>query len=520
MLILFPAAGQTRVHDVIKGDTFEEIEGRGLVVRTEPDQAKVFIDGMERGLSPLTLNSISGGVHVIRITKDGYGDRVFQVTIPASGRLVVSIELKETTGQVLVSFKRGENSPPPALYPFEPEITIDGTSVSYTEGKTVVLPAGYRTIKVRAFGWEDASVTVFVRDGFLINADLVLNPAPFLVSGAALSRTRFNPGNSGSLGTTALNFEVSAPGTAKIRVRDQNGETVYTAELPRFTARLQSAVWSGKTADGRPLPDGVYTIAMEAESLPWDDSPPLSQAVSLEVLIDSSLDIYPLSLAGGVPGLINTASPAVLPPGSFQVEGTLRFGSVTEYGGAFSSLPFEAAARFSAMEKLEIGAALLAIPVFDFKAVWGLGASAKWLFFRSPLELAAGLSFVWSEEPSLSPQDEGLSLYVPLACNFGAFSLLFSPGLRWAFFKETEVSVFLPLGFLYKWEYIAAGLSLRPGIELWNKEPGTDLFTLRLGAEVKFYPPPSSLVYTLFGGVWFGGQAAGGFGGAAIGIIY
>ncbi|MDR0601168.1 MAG: PEGA domain-containing protein [Treponema sp.] len=530
-----PASAQTGVSEVIRGDSFREVAGKGLVIRTEPDQAKVFVDGVERGLTPLTLDTIRSGIHVVRIFKEGYRERIFNVTLSSSSRLVMSVELEASAGQALITLRRSEGSPPPGSYPLEPEILVDGKSVPFSPaelaaGVGMTLPVGYHTIQARAFGWEDTVTTVYIREGFIIPAELVLAPAPFRIIKADTARPRFNPANSGSLGITRFSLEVSGPGRALLTVQAPDGETVYTSELGPFTSRFQTADWNGRAVTSRNsagiLPNGAYRVTIDGFSIPRDGSEPARHSVSFEVAIDSSISIYPLSLNGAVPGLIFAATPAALPRGSFQLEGGLVFGSPAG-GGAFSSLPFEGGIRLSVIEGLELAAALNAVPVFGEDAFWGFALSAKWRFVRTasrfPLEAAAGLSYAWSQEDGRTPQKEGLSVRLPLSLDFRRLSLIFAPGIRTAFPEDPLPRLFFPAGILFRHAYITAGVSFLPEISFSARQKNREKegpAVLELGAEIKWYPSPSVLVYTISGGLRMDASGIRGFGGVGIGIIY
>ncbi|MDR1420623.1 MAG: PEGA domain-containing protein [Treponema sp.] len=522
---------QTEIDEVIKGDFFREVAGRGLTVRTEPDQAKVFVDGVEQGLTPLTLD-VRSGIHIVRISKEGYRERIFNITLSASGRLVMSVELEASSGQTIITVRRGEGGPPPGLYPLVPEILIDGKATPFSPeelaaGAGVTLPVGHHTIRFRAFGWEDASATVYIREGFIIPAELAAVPSPFRIIKADTARPRFNPANSGSLGITRFSFEVSGPGKGLLTVRAPGGETVHTAELGPFTSRSQTAVWNGRAGGSSGiLSDGTYRVTIDGFSIPWDDSEPLRHSVSLEAAIDSSISIYPLSLNGAVPGLMFAASPATLPRGSFQIEGNLVFGSPAG-SSAFSSLPFEGGVRLSVIEGLELAAALNAVPVFGDGASWGFALSSKWRFLRTtsrfPLEAAAGISYAWSQKDERTPQREGLSVRFPLSLDFRLISLLFAPGIRTAFPGDPLPRLFLPAGILFRFAHITAGVSFLPetsfSADSKNREEEGHT-VLEMGAEIKWYPSPSILVYTLSGGVRIDKSGVWPTGGVGIGIVY
>jgi len=53
----------------------------GLVVKTTPPGASVYVDGKPRGLSPLTIGDLRSGGHQVKATKEGYKDLIQQVEV-------------------------------------------------------------------------------------------------------------------------------------------------------------------------------------------------------------------------------------------------------------------------------------------------------------------------------------------------------------------------------------------------------------------------------------------------------
>jgi hypothetical protein len=532
-----PSLGAQNVSD-ITGDAFEETEGRGLVIRTNPAGARVFIDGLERGQTPLTIDRFRSGEYHIRLVKDGYRERRFQIILSASSRLLVSIKLEEALGQVLLRIRRSGESPPPDILALDPVISADGgVTLNPGAGETPVvsLPVGYRTIRVRAFGWEEAVKTIYVEENWTAAADFVLSPAAYTAGHGSVSRARFNPANPGSLGATEFRFEVSAPGRGIATVADSSGRVVHRASLGPFRTWAQSFVWDGRGSDGEPLPDGVYQVSIETESLPWDEAPPQTHTVSLKTEIDASARIYPLSLQGLTPGLLFVPVPAVLPPGSFQIETGLFFGKTTAPEPAFSSLPFDAGIRFSPLESLELTALLNLLPKFGAAASWGLAGSLKWHFFpgtsRFPLDSALAASYAWGSDDAVAPlgPGPGFSLSLPVAWHLRPLTILFGPGMNIPVPGSAIPRLLLSGGLLFQGDWFTGGISLRPEFNFSPKpgqsgQAGTEgresPVRLLMGGEIKIYPPPSNLVFSLSGGAWLAGSAAGGFGGLGIGLIY
>ncbi|MDR0997502.1 MAG: PEGA domain-containing protein [Treponema sp.] len=534
LCVLFPLRGQVNGSSYsgdISGDRFEELEGRGFLIRTRPAGARVFIDGLERGLSPLFLDALVSGEYRVRLSKEGYRDREFTVYIPAGSRLSISIEMEEARGLALLLIRR-EGAPPD--YPFSPGIFVDGVRfTSWTpvkpeiSGYTLSLPAGRHSIRVGSFGWEDAVGEILVRPGETVSLEMRLNPAPFrLFSGAGPGRTRFNPASPGALGYTDYRFGVSAPGAGVFRIFDREGKEVYTEEIPPFKTASQRVIWNGRDSRGQTLPDGDYTLVIEAApefpsgvTEEWRISAPLS--------IDSSISHYPLTLFGAVSGLLFSPLPMTLPQGGFQVEGNVLFGRLPdpEGKGEFSSLPLDLGFRFSPLEGLELAAALEAIPVPGGAAEWGFSLSPKWRFFKAPsLEAAAAAGFSWSSRMDLSPRRGGASFHFPLSwAPAPSLSLILAPGLYWRQWREGSPRPLLGAGILYRFAGFSAGLSLRQEYrihKLTEAGEGGARVVLLGAAELKWQPPRTNLVFTLLGGFrhWEGENA--GFGGLGMGAVY
>jgi len=53
----------------------------GVVVKTTPSGASIFVDGRQRGVSPLTIGDLRSGGHQVKATKEGYRELVQQVEV-------------------------------------------------------------------------------------------------------------------------------------------------------------------------------------------------------------------------------------------------------------------------------------------------------------------------------------------------------------------------------------------------------------------------------------------------------
>ena len=506
----------------ITGDSFEETAGRGLSVSTKPQGVSVFIDGVERGQTPVSFNNLIPGEYNIRLEKDGYKDRQFSITLSGASRLVVSIEMEEARGHALVSVDRAAGSPDSLL--LDPQIFAGSAQESMQAAEDAILlslPAGYRTIRVRAFGWEETSVTVLVREDSVTGVNFSMKPAAFTLGRTEQSRRRFNPKNTSNLGVNEYRFEVSAPGSGTLTITDKNGITVYREQLAAFDTWFQSVSWNGRDNRGDLLPEGIYKAAIEA----WRG--PETQIITMETEINYSINIYPLSLSGGISGLAFAPVPQVLPKGSFQIEGGILFGSFCGGEKLFSRLPFETGFRFSPLNKFEFTAGFNTNPYFDGSSPWGITGAVKFNILDGsgniPMGLAASGAYTWAADSGEAPltPGRGIVFYLPFSFELTDLSFVFSPGMRVPVQDGSIPRLLISAGALYRANRLNAGLSFRPEFDFSDPgRPPDERVRFHTGAEVRFYPPPSNLVFSFLAGMWTQGSQRGGFGGLGIGIIY
>jgi hypothetical protein len=512
-----------------QADTYDEVEGTGLFINSDPSGAKVFIDGVDRGTTPLSINSIRTGEYNIRINKEGYVDRRFKVTIHQNSRVEVSVDLETSKGQVLLEIQQDPSASP--LLMLSPVVTVDGSRVS---DMNLNLTVGWRIITVEAFGWEKESKTIYIAEGSNQRVEFLLKPAAFKLSGTSLRKKRFNPENSGVLGSAEISFSVSAPGSGILEVLDE-GRVLYSIPLGPFTSWQQQAVWNGRDSEGI-VKDGNYVIKISAwsEAAEWN-----RQTAELTVQVDSSIVIRPLTMASSSSGLLFAPSPQILPVLSFQIEGTMLAGKPL-MEEAWETLPFAAAFRVSILDRLEVAAAFNAAPEFSGGSPWGVGASVKWVLLepaRDPVQFidavgaAAEFSFGWAKKGPYTPfgMGTGLGMRLPLAYRIlsGAVSmdLLFSPLILWAGEEGYPAGAGprfgVEGGLLLAYKNMVGGISVRwdyapPGSVAFAENSGPGPLVSAL--EVKFFP--SNLILSLSGGAWFLDGDAGAFFGAGIGIMY
>ncbi len=530
LLILAGAAGFGA--SSLWADAIEEVEGSGLELRSEPAGAVVYVDGLKRGTTTLVLDTLAAGEYQILLTRDGYLSRSFKVTVVEGKRLVVTAELEEELGKVYVRVDRAPGAPGPDILALEPELYADGESV---DGPYIALRSGLHTIRVRAFAWEDASRSVLVSRGSLSTLEFALRPGVFRVTDASLLRRRFNPGNPGLLGTTEFFFEVSAPGTATLSVADAAGVEVFSHPFDPFDTWEQSVAWDGRVSgasasSGRPLPDGVYTARLQAVSLPWDGSEPVADGFELRVAIDSTLHIRPAALTQGSGGLLLTPTAEPLPARSFQIDGNLLFGRPYGSETAWETVPYALGFRVAPADGWELAGALDLLPGAGGDAVPGFGGSIKKVLSGSSggpgLASALSLGYAWARTGALNAFGvrPGLSAGVPLTwAPLAELAFTLSPALLWTgadgYPQEALPRAVLGGGLAVRLPLLIAGVSVRSEYR-FDQDEAVSAGPVLLGAELRFFPPPSVFVLSLLGGAWIDDGEPRPFGGVGFGILH
>ena len=502
------------------------------MINTNPSAVRVFIDGVDRGSTPVTFENMQRGEYSVKLSKEGYRDRQFSVTLFNNSRLVVSIKMEELRGFVNVTVHKVDESP--QALPFNPQLftdAFDGTlsAVSLTDDFKALLnlTAGYNFIIVRAFGWEEALEAVLISEDSTTAVDIYMRPAAFRIGALFRDRKRINPLNSSGLGNAEFPFLVMAPGSAVMTVRDTGGSVVYSRQLDDFDTWRQRVTWNGRDNNGNPVPEGVYTVLIEATPLfPVNEEETKIFQLTMESEVDYSINIFPLSLTGGTPGLMFAPPPHVLPSGSYQIEAEVLFGNFLfqKNTGETSivGFPFAIGLRVSPFKRLETAAFFNVNLRVDSSIGWGISGSVKYNFLNGgafPLALAAGVSYAWADmngEDRLSP-GRGVGFYIPLSLELAEFSIVISPAIFWRGPEGFIPALLLSAGILYRGGWFTSGLSARVEFDFIENLSDPKILA---GLEAHFFPPPSNLFFSVKAGIWTKDSQTGGFGGAGIGLIY
>ena len=116
-----------------------------LAVQTEPDRLPVLVDGVERGVSPLTLSGLKPGEHLVAVRVSGTTVRR-TVTVIANERTVLL--LSPTTGRALAAAPSGAGGWLTVASPVALSIREAGKVIGTTESDRLMLPAGDHTLEL------------------------------------------------------------------------------------------------------------------------------------------------------------------------------------------------------------------------------------------------------------------------------------------------------------------------------------------------------------------------------------
>jgi len=424
-------------------------EDSGLRIKSTPSGAHVYLDNRYMGITPLTIDDIDPGQYTITIKKYGYYSE--SVWIRYSGDYEsYYFDLEEITG-----FLKVQTDPPDA------EIRYD--SVWLPANRMHELAVGSRTIRVRAFGYEETSRQVQINERQVTELSVTLERAQFDISALRSNRTAFNPRNAGLLGSARIHFQVSTYGRGRAEILDSQGQTVFSLDLGRFDTWQQSFQWDGRGSDGAPLPDGGYTVRIEGtgEQAGEQDS------AELGLLIDSSIVLRFRSLWSGSAGLLYAPSPEILPAGSLQVSSLVLVHASGSGSDAVIRAPLNLGVRsgIGPRNLFEVDASVGGIVGYIDETVslpWFVSAAFKASLLRPTgtfdLSSAAQVKFTYQNTHTDTLANfRGLSVGLPGGVHLGPVSLLFSPEmiLSWE-----AVGTDPPPPAAYGWLYGRFGLIL------------------------------------------------------------
>lgn len=239
----------------------------------------VTCDGVLRNVTPLTLQDLSPGDHLVLLKKPGFLDARHTVTLSANQKAALEIKLEPVQGLLLV-----RSTPEGA------EIQVEGMDRGKTPLLLTDLPVGKYRLSVSAAGFVPKSVEVTVenRTPQLVSVDLVSDSAKLVVSSTPAGATvvvngltkgvtpcvvdRLNAGEN----TVSLSLAGHAPFVQKVKLQvgDEQKIDVTLNPLPAALSILSTPAGARVFVDDKltgqtplrleALVPGTYSVRVES----------------------------------------------------------------------------------------------------------------------------------------------------------------------------------------------------------------------------------------------------------------
>ena len=123
-------------------------------IKSQPDNAKIYIDGKHAGTTPENIASINPGIHEIKVEMEDYDIWAETVNVEVGKENAVNAVLQRSTGSLMI-----ESNPANAI------IFVDGKEVGHTPEIVMSSAKGTHTIEVRMDGYDIWKKTVGIVPG-------------------------------------------------------------------------------------------------------------------------------------------------------------------------------------------------------------------------------------------------------------------------------------------------------------------------------------------------------------------
>jgi hypothetical protein len=408
-----------------QGDTDESIlfpdnatykdEDTGLFINSYPQGAEVYLDYRYYGTTPLYIPYLETGNYTLELRLPGYKKYEEWIYYQQDYK-EFSIVLDPIVGYFQIT-----------VNPADAEIYLGSIRINKN---TTEVPAGSYALSVRKFGYTDFSGSVTIYENQTTTVTVELIEAGFTISGLEVSRKIFNPGNPGTLGRTTISFRVTSFGKANLIITDKNGDEVFSYSFSEFQTWYQYCEWNGRRSNGLICPDGQYEIEITATSKKEEHF-----SLSSTVMIDSSLTISYRTVWNGVPGMMYSVLPEILPTESFQVSSLLLV-HIEQYNDELiMRAPGALGVRIGCGNNIEADIFLGAVfSDTDFIPFTG-SAAVNFLFLNTQgivsvsSSVYAKAAYHFGTGADTQTNFTGLSTGIPLKVSIGMFAFVINPEL-------------------------------------------------------------------------------------------
>jgi len=209
---LIPDRAEVRV-------TEQPNEQTTLELVTTPDEADIFLDGRYLGRSPLVVQSPGFGTRTLQVSREGYRELRYEVTLREATETRVEVRLLRRSGYLVIERVTPQQNGPPA------EFLLDGERL---RGGIHELPVGSYQLRVRRFGFRELRSQITIQPDAATVIQAHLQAQPFDLTSLRSSTRVVNPDDVGRLGQVQLRVEATAPGSFLVKIHNTAGETVHS----------------------------------------------------------------------------------------------------------------------------------------------------------------------------------------------------------------------------------------------------------------------------------------------------
>lgn len=225
-----------------------------LEIQTNVSGVEVYINDFYVGHTDIELKGYRPGFYFVELVKPGYEVERFWVEVRPGRRQTYYISM-----QLIVGYTTLTGIPDKA------KVYVDGIYTSYDSKKCFSSAPGKYKVTVKCFGYKDYTLSIDVDPYENYEYVVEMELADFEILDFKLSRSVINTEYKNSVGSTDIEFTVTASEPTKIEIENEAGEIVYEYSWPLFTKSNQSLNWNGRNNNGEKLPDGNYVVHIESE---------------------------------------------------------------------------------------------------------------------------------------------------------------------------------------------------------------------------------------------------------------
>lgn len=223
---------------------------------------------------------------------------------------------------------------------------------------SVVVEAGWRELRVAAFGYADWAASVLVPVNGLADIRVSMDGVPFSLKPLRSGPVRFDPDLPGRLGTARADFRAAAPGSARASVLDGQGRLVRDLGAVIADGPTVSVRWDGSTAAGTTAPLGGYTVVLETAG---------GQRAELPVDLVDLPELRPSSLHGGFSGALLAPDARFMPEGAYFQMAAGMYAFVDPKDGAMRArAPVWLGQRIGLGPALELALSYMYVPYIGY----------------------------------------------------------------------------------------------------------------------------------------------------------